>query len=583
MLRKGLLKQARGLEKADKVFKNAVIVDVFNERLIENDIAVANGIIIGIGKYEGKEEIDLGGRIVTPGLIDAHLHIESSMTNVDEFARVIIPRGTTTIVADPHEIANVAGLTGIKYLLKAGNSQPWNFNLMLPSCVPASSFENSGAELLATDLKTLIGEEGIFGLGEVMDFPSVINGNQKIWDKIEMASELFKDGHAPGLSENDLNAYLLADIKADHEATTAAEAIEKVSKGMYIMIREGSVTRDLVSILPAVNSSNSSRFLFATDDRHPGDLINEGQIDFAVRKAIQYGLSPFRAVKMATINAAEALGIKKLGAIAPGYKADLLVFDNLREFEVKKVYKDGRLVAEDGTLLKSIDDKISLDRKDIMNQEIEEKIFNSVKIGEISESDFQLPPAKKYRVIELIKDQVVTEESVYQTEAEYEEEPPAIELIGHNLVKLAVVERHHKTGNVGLGLLRNFGLRRGAIATSIGHDAHNIIVAGVGARDMELSAREIEKLQGGLVIVVNGKVEASLSLPVGGLMAVKSVKEVANRLDKMREIANGLGVNRDGPFMTLSFMALTVIPELKLTDQGLFNVSKFQNVELVIE
>jgi adenine deaminase len=582
-LKQEILRQARGLVKADKVFKNAVIVDVFNERLIENDIAVADGIIIGIGDYEGKEEIDLGGRIVTPGLIDAHLHIESSMTNVDEFARVIIPRGTTTIVADPHEIANVAGLTGIKYLLKAGNAQPWNFNLMLPSCVPASKFENSGAELSAADLKTLIDEKGIFGLGEVMDFPSVINGESGIWDKIEMAADLFKDGHSPGLSEKDLNAYLLADIEADHEATTAAEAIEKVAKGMYIMIREGSVTRDLVSLLPAVNSSNSSRFMFATDDRHPGDLIKEGQIDFAVRKAIQYGLSPLRAVKLATINAAQALGIKKIGAVAPGYRADLLVFDNLREFAVKKVYKDGRLVAEDGTLLKSIDDKISLDKDDFMNKDIEEKIFNSVRIGNISESDFRLPAAKKYRVIELIKDQVVTGKSIYHTEAEYDDEPPAIELIGHNLVKLAVVERHHRTGNVGLGLLRNFGLRRGAIATSIGHDAHNIVVAGLGARDMELAVREIEKMQGGLVIVVNGKVEATLPLPVAGLMAVKSVKEVANRLEKMREIANSLGVNRDGPFMTLSFMALTVIPELKLTDQGLFDVSKFENVELIIE
>ncbi|RCW62202.1 MULTISPECIES: adenine deaminase [Halanaerobium] len=582
-MKQEILRQARGLVKADKVFKNAVIVDVFNERLIENDIAVADGIIIGIGDYEGKEEIDLGGRIVTPGLIDAHLHIESSMTNVDEFARVIIPRGTTTIVADPHEIANVAGLTGIKYLLKAGNAQPWNFNLMLPSCVPASKFENSGAELSAADLKTLIDEKGIFGLGEVMDFPSVINGESGIWDKIEMAADLFKDGHSPGLSEKDLNAYLLADIEADHEATTAAEAIEKVAKGMYIMIREGSVTRDLVSLLPAVNSSNSSRFMFATDDRHPGDLIKEGQIDFAVRKAIQYGLSPLRAVKLATINAAQALGIKKIGAVAPGYRADLLVFDNLREFAVKKVYKDGRLVAEDGTLLKSIDDKISLDKDDFMNKDIEEKIFNSVRIGNISESDFRLPAAKKYRVIELIKDQVVTGKSIYHTEAEYDDEPPAIELIGHNLVKLAVVERHHRTGNVGLGLLRNFGLRRGAIATSIGHDAHNIVVAGLGARDMELAVREIEKMQGGLVIVVNGKVEATLPLPVAGLMAVKSVKEVANRLEKMREIANSLGVNRDGPFMTLSFMALTVIPELKLTDQGLFDVSKFENVELIIE
>ena len=583
MLKKKLLKQARGIEKADKVFKNAIYVDVFNERLLESDIAVADGIIIGVGDYQAEEEIDLSGKIVIPGLIDAHLHLESSMTNVDHFARTVIPRGTTTIVADPHEIANVAGLTGIKYLLQAGKAQAWNFNLMLPSCVPASEFEHSGAELKAAELKTLIGEEGIFGLGEVMNYPAVINGESEIWSKIEMAAELFKDGHAPGLLGKDLNAYLLAGIAADHEATTAAEALEKISKGMYIMIREGSVTRDLVSLLPAVNSSNSSRFLFATDDRHPGDLIDEGQIDFAVRKAVQYGLSPLRAVKMATINAAEALGIKKLGAVAPGYRADLLVLDNLRNFEVEKVYKDGKLVAENGTLLKSIDDQISLTQANFSSKEIEEKIFNSVKIGDISEKDFRLPPAKKYRVIELIKDQVVTGESFYQTESEYKTEPPSIELIGHNLVKLAVVERHYRTGNVGLGLLRNFGLRRGAVATSIGHDAHNIIVAGLAAKDMELAVREIEKMQGGLVIVVDGIVEETLALPVAGLMALKSVKEVASRLNKMRGLANNLGVNRDGPFMTLSFMALTVIPELKLTDSGLFDVNKFENVDLVIE
>ncbi|MGM0500477.1 MAG: adenine deaminase [Bacillota bacterium] len=583
MLRKDLLKQARGIEKADQVFKNAIFVDVFNERLLENDIAVADGIIIGIGNYEGQEEIDLSGKIVTPGLIDAHLHLESSMTNVDHFARVVIPRGTTTIVADPHEIANVAGITGIKYLLQAGKAQAWNFNLMLPSCVPASKYEHSGAELSASELKTLIGEEGILGLGEVMNYPAVINGESEIWSKIDMAADLFKDGHAPGLLGKDLNAYLLAGIAADHEATTAAEALEKVSKGMYIMIREGSVTRDLVSLLPAVNSSNSSRFLFATDDRHPGDLIEEGQIDFVVRKAIQYGLSPLRAIKIATINAAEALGIKNLGAVAPGYRADLLIFDNLRDFEVEKVYKDGRLVAENGTLLKSIDEQISLSKDNFSSQEIEEKIFNSVKIGDISEKDFRLPPAKKYRVIELIKDQVVTGESFYQTEAEYRAEPPSMELIGHNLVKLAVVERHHRTGNVGLGLLRNFGLRRGAVATSIGHDAHNIIAAGLAAEDMELAVREIEKMQGGLVIVVDGVVEETLALPVAGLMALKSVKEVARSLTKMRELANSLGVNREAPFMTLSFMALTVIPELKLTDRGLFDVNQFKNVELVIE
>lgn len=583
MLNKRLLKQASGLEKADKVFKNALFVDVFNERLLEDDIAVAEGIIIGTGVYEGKEEIDLAGKIVSPALIDAHLHLESSMTNVDQFARVVIPRGTTTIVADPHEIANVAGITGIKYLLEAGKAQPWNFYLMLPSCVPASEFEHPGAELSAEDLKTLIGKEGIFGLGELMNFPAVIRGEKEIWDKIEMAADLFKDGHAPGLLGKDLNAYLLSGAAADHEATNAAEALEKVSKGMYIMIREGSVTRDLVSLLPAVTSSNSSRFLFATDDRHPGDLIREGQIDYAVRKAIQYGLSPLRAVKMAAINAAEALGLKNLGAVAPGYRADLLILDNLRDFEVEKVYKDGKLVAENGTLLKSIDDQISSNQDNHFNQEIEEKIFNSIRLGNISAGNFKLPAAKKYRVIELKKNQIVTGQSSYQPEADYADEPPIVELIGQNLVKLAVVERHHKTGNVGLGLLRNFGLRQGAVATSIGHDSHNIIAAGLKAEDMELAVREIEKMQGGLVIVVDGAVVEKLPLPVAGLMSLKPVKEVASRLEQLRKTANNLGVNRDGPFMTLSFMALTVIPELKLTDRGLFDVQKFKNIDLVLE
>jgi len=583
MNQRELLKQARGIIKAEKVFKNATVLDVFNEKLNNTDIAVADGIILGVGNYQGQEEIDMSGKIIIPGLIDAHLHLESSMTNVDEFAREIIPRGTTTIVADPHEIANVAGLTGIHYLLKAGKAQPWNFNLMMPSCVPASKYENSGAELSASDLRPLLDEDGIFGLGEVMDYPSVINGESEIWKKIELASDLFKDGHAPELSELDLNAYLLAGIAADHEATTAEEALEKVSKGMYIMIREGSVTRDLVSLLPAVNSSNCSRFMFATDDRHPEDLLAEGQIDFAVRKAIQYGLSPMRAVRMATINAAQALGLEKIGAIAPGYKADLLVLDNLRDFNIKRVYKDGKLVAENGTLLKSVDKSISSSAQNIMSTEIREKIFNSVKIGDISKNDFILPKASKYRVIELLEDKVVTKASVYTTENNYKSEPPAIELIGHNLVKLAVVERHNNTGRVGLGLLRNFGLRRGAVATSIGHDAHNIIVAGLNSKDMLLAVKEIEKMQGGLVIVVDGTVEQKLALPVAGLMAVKPLREVAEKLEKMRAAANSLGVSRGGPFMTLSFMALTVIPELKLTDQGLFDVRKFEKVDLVLE
>ncbi|MCC3144306.1 adenine deaminase [Halanaerobium sp. Z-7514] len=582
MKKSELLKQARGIKKAEKVFKNAAVVDVFNERLINCDLAVADGIIIGVGDYQGEEEIDLSNMIISPAFIDAHLHIESSMTNVDEFAREVIPRGTTTVVADPHEIANVAGITGIKYLLAAGKAQPWNFNLMLPSCVPASKFEHSGAKLSAADLKTLLNEEGIFGLGEVMDYPSVINGDQEIWEKIKMADNIFKDGHAPALSGPDLNAYLLAGIEADHEATTAEEALEKVSKGMYIMIREGSVTRDLAALLPVVNSINCSRFCFATDDRHPGDLIAEGHIDFVVRKAVQYGLSPLRAIRMASINSAQILGIDNLGAIAPNYKADFLIIDNLRDLNIKAVYKDGKLTAENGTLLKSVDKKVSADISKMMSSEIKEKIFNSVKLGQINESDFELPTAKKYRVIELLEDKIVTAASVYESEADYPGEPPKIELIGHNLVKLAVVDRYKAEAKVGLGLLRNFGLRKGAIATSIGHDAHNIITAGLSSKDMYLAVKEIEKMQGGLVIVVDGMVEEKLELRVGGLMAEKPLKVVADKLVKMRDKANSLGVNRSGPFMTLSFMALTVIPELKLTEEGLFDVKQFKKVDLIL-
>ncbi|RCW50686.1 MULTISPECIES: adenine deaminase [unclassified Halanaerobium] len=583
MHKRELLKQARGDIRAEVVLKNGLILDVFNERLIRSDLAISSGIIIGTGEYEGVKEIDLGGKIVTPGFIDAHLHLESAMTDVGEFARVVIPRGTTTVVADPHEIANVAGVPGIKYMLKQGLKQPWNFNLMLPSCVPASKFENSGAELSAEDLSPLYKEKGIFGLGEVMDYPSVINGDKKIWEKIKISEDRFIDGHAPGLLGKDLNAYLLAGIKADHEATTAEEALEKVSKGMYIMIREGSVTRDLVNLLPAVNDSNCSRFFFATDDRHPGDLIEEGHINFAVKKAVQYGLSPLRSIRMATINAAQALGFKDLGAIAPGYKADLLLIDNLIDFNIKAVYKDGCLIAENGTLIKNKEENHdkNLDYKKDINPEIEDKIFNSIKIADLKEEDFALPAGKIYRVIELLKDKIVTREGEYITEADYNGEPPITELIGHNLVKLAVVERHHKSGNVGIGLLRGFGLREGAVATSIGHDAHNIIVAGLKKNDMYTAVKELQKIKGGIVIVANGKLVDSLPLPVAGLMAVRSLKDVAEKLTKLRKLASSLGITRDGPFMTLSFMALSVIPELKLTDQGLFSVSKFENVPLV--
>jgi len=570
MNRKRLLKMSKGEIPAELVLKHGRIVDVFNERLIKKDIAIADGKIIGIGEYDGVKEIDFEENIISPGFIDGHMHLESAMVKIDEFAAWIVPRGTTTIFADPHEIANVAGLEGIKYFLDRGNKLPWNFNLMLPSCVPSTANETSGAKLSADNLSQLKDAEGIFGLGEVMDFVGVINGDSEIWDKIDMVGDKFIDGHAPGVSGKDLNAYLLGGIMADHECTTPEEAKEKVTKGMYVMIREGSVTRDLVNLLPAVDNSNLSSFLLATDDRDPEDLYQNGHINFVIKKAIENGVSPLRAIKLATINSADALGLKNVGAIAPGYKADLVILDNLKDFNVKKVFKDGELVAENESLIVNLPE---------IKEGKSEKIFNSVNIGKLKKEDFDLPDYKKYRVIKLIKDQIVTGKEVIN----FDKQVKTDDLVANNLVKIGVVERHKKTGNVGLGLLKGFGLRKGAIAISIGHDSHNIIVIGLNSQDMYKAVKEIEKLKGGVAVVNNGELIDCLPLEIAGLMSKDSIPEVAKKLRKMKEKVYSMGVTRQSPFMTLSFMALPVIPSLKITDQGLFDIDENKFVSLGIE
>ena len=570
MNRKRLLKMSKGEIPAELVLKHGRIVDVFNERLIKKDIAIADGKIIGIGEYDGIKEIDFEENIISPGFIDGHMHLESAMVKIDEFAAWIVPRGTTTIFADPHEIANVAGLEGIKYFLDRGNKLPWNFNLMLPSCVPSTANETSGAKLSADNLSQLKDAEGIFGLGEVMDFVGVINGDSEIWDKIDMVGDKFIDGHAPGVSGKDLNAYLLGGIMADHECTTPEEAKEKVTKGMYVMIREGSVTRDLVNLLPAVDNSNLSSFLLATDDRDPEDLYQNGHINFVIKKAIENGVSPLRAIKLATINSADALGLKNVGAIAPGYKADLVILDNLKDFNIKKVFKDGELVAENESLIVNLPE---------IKEGKSEKIFNSVNIGKLKKEDFDLPDYKKYRVIKLIKDQIVTGKEVIN----FDKQVKTDDLVANNLVKIGVVERHKKTGNVGLGLLKGFGLRKGAIAISIGHDSHNIIVIGLNSQDMYKAVKEIEKLKGGVAVVNNGELIDCLPLEIAGLMSKDSIPEVAKKLRKMKEKVYSMGVTRQSPFMTLSFMALPVIPSLKITDQGLFDIDENKFVSLGIE
>ncbi len=570
MIDKKLLKMSKGDIPADLVLKHGRIVDVFNERLIRKDIAIADGKILGIGDYEGVKEIDFEENIICPGFIDGHMHLESAMVKIDEFAAWIVPRGTTTIFADPHEIANVAGIEGIKYFLDRGNQLPWNFNLMLPSCVPATSNETSGAVLDADKLKTLKDAKGIFGLGEVMDFVGVINGDKNIWDKIDMIGNKFIDGHAPGVSGKDLNAYLLGGIMADHECTNKKEAVEKVTKGMYVMIREGSVTRDLVSLLPALNNSNLSRFLFATDDRDPEDLYENGHMNFVIKKAIENGISPLRAIKLATLNSAQALNLSDVGAIAPGYKADLVILDNLKDFNIQKVFKDGRLVAENESLIVNLPE---------IKEGKSEKIYKSINIGKIKTKDFDLPNYKKYRIINLIKDQIVTGKE----EMEFEDPVKIDDLVANNLVKISVVERHKKTGNVGLGLLKGFGLRKGAIAISVGHDSHNIIVVGLNSKDMYKAVKEIEKLQGGITVVENGELIDCLPLEIAGLMSKDSIPAVAKRLKKMKEKVYSMGVTRQSPFMTLSFMALPVIPSLKITDQGLFDIDENRFVSLGVD
>lgn len=569
-----LLKKARGEIKPDLVLKNGKVVDVFNEQLQQVDVAIAEGTIIGTGSYEGQEEIDLEGKILAPAFIDGHLHLESAMAKVRDFAQQAISLGTTTIVADPHEMANVMGLEGIRYLLDVGLSLPWNFNLMLPSCVPPTKFNTSNVVLRAEDLEELVTAKGVFGLGEVMDFTGVIRGEQDIWEKLSLFSNRFIDGHAPGLTGKELNAYLLGGIKADHESTTPQEALEKVSKGMYVMIREGSVTRDLVRLLPAVNEKNSNRFLFATDDRHPGDLLEEGHINFLIKKAVEHGLDPIQAIKLATINSAEALGLDNVGAIAPGYKADVVIIDDLKRLKITKVFKDGRVVAEDGEFVLD-----SAEKKQVSASR-DRKIYNSINIGQINESDFKLPAGNKYRVMELIREQIITRESTVNLTSQ---QSISSQLANEELVKLAVVERHQRTGNVGLGLLKGLGLQTGAIATSIAHDSHNIIVAGRDNADMLLAVQEIEKLQGGIVITNNGQVVDQLPLPIAGLMSDKSLVEISEKLDSLKDTALSLGVTHQEPFMTLSFMSLPVIPELKLTDKGLFSVEECQFVSLVVE
>lgn len=554
---------AKGKERAELVLKNLKIVNVFSHEIIEGDIAIEDGEIVGIGKYDGKEEIDGKELYASPGLIDGHVHIESSLVTPGEFAKAVVPKGTTCIIADPHEIANVCGVNGINYMLKASEDLPLDVFLMFPSCVPATEFETSGAILSDEDIKELIDNERILGLGELMDYPSVINCSEKAIKKINASKGKIIDGHGPSIEDKDLSAYVAAGVKTEHECSTTKELLDRLRLGMYILIREGSAARNLSELIKAVNPYNLRRCLFCTDDRHPEDIIKDGHINNNLKVAVKNGLDPISAITMATLNAAECYGLKGKGAIAIGYDADIVLFKDLESFEPMMVFKKGKLVAKDGRAL--------FDVKKV----VDESVLNRINIKDINEDMFRLRLKEDVaNVIKLLPFSLVTKKvkkKVLVRNNEFRCED------NEGLLKLAVIERHKGTGNVGLGIVEGFGLKGGAIATTIAHDSHNLIIIGDNDKDMATAALEIQRVKGGVTVVSNGKVLSTLPLPIAGLMSDEDIETVNHKLSEIIKIAyERLNVSRDfDPVMTLAFLALPVIPELKLTDMGLFNVINF--------
>ncbi len=564
---KDRIRIASGHGTADLLIKNGRVVDVFSGQIEKKDVAIFGGVIIGFGDYQAKEIVDVKGDFLCPGLIDGHVHIESSMVTIPEFARAVLPNGTTSVVADPHEIANVLGRKGIRFMAESARDVPLNVFIMLPSCVPATHMETSGAILKATDLKPLFKEPWAIGLAEMMNFPGVIFRDPEVLKKIEMAKGKRMDGHAPMLSGKGLYAYLTAGIRSDHECTTLKEAKEKLNNGMWIMIREGTTARNLRSLLPLINLKNSRRFLLVTDNRHPKELLKEGHIDSMVRQAIRWGTDPILAIQMATLNTAEYFRLDDLGAIAPGYRADIVSFDHLGRFRIHKVFKDGILVAENGKMLFPPIRKVK-----------GPKMRGSVRIKPLEKDVFLLRSDQPFaKIIQLIPDQIVTKKVMKKILLK---EGVAHPNIKEDILKIAVVERHKATGNIGIGFVQGFGLKKGAIGSSVAHDSHNLVIVGANDQDMLKTVEIIQAMGGGLTVVLNGKVIASLPLPIAGLMSEAPVPKVHLQLEALHRAAKNLGCQIPDPFMTLSFLSLPVIPELKITDKGLVDVNQFKLVPL---
>jgi adenine deaminase len=562
-----LVAVASGREKADLCLDNARIVNVFSGEIIEGSVAIYSDRIAGVGpRYESRERIDLEGAYVAPGFIDAHFHLESSMVTVPELTRVVLPMGTTSAVADPHEIANVFGYDGVRYMLESSKYNPMNIFFTMPSSVPATPMETSGSSMSAFDIYPFLPEKWVVGLGEVMNFPGVLAGDPDTLDKISIYSEKRLEGHAPGLTGKDLAGYISAGISSDHEATTLEEAREKLRMGMYVMIREGSAARNLADLLPLVTPENKSRFMLVTDDHNPVDIVKHGHMDGVVRKAISLGCDPVIAIQMATLNPAEYFGLRDLGAVGPGKLADLIVFNNFEDIKVHAVYKNGKLVARKG---KPVYEDIPRPRP---------ALRSSVNIKWLEGGEFSYPTGNgRVRVIRIIPEQIVTEQEIA--------EPPlregrVVSDVSRDILKVCVVERHTASGRIGRGLVKGFGIKKGAVSTTISHDSHNIIVVGVDDADIFRAVIRLNKIGGGITVVADDKLVEELRLPIAGLMSELPLRQVAEKVENITNAIRQLGSRLEDPLMTLSFLALPVIPKLKLTDNGLIDVENFEYVDL---
>ena len=564
---------AAGRRKADLVIKNCKIVNVLNGEIYSGEVAIIAGKIIGMGSvsYDGKKIFDAGGKFLAPGFIDAHIHIESSYISPEQLGRIIVPRGTTSIVADPHEIANVSGLTGIRYMLDAAKRTKLNIIYAMPSCVPATPFEDAGAVLEASDMAELIGDENIFGLGEFMNAPGIINCDEKALDKILLAKKFGKliDGHVPNVTGKSLNAYMSAGIVGDHECRTIDEMHERIAKGMYVLIREGSACHDLKTLIKGVTPANSRRVLLCSDDCQPKTILELGHMDKNIKMCVEEGLDPVTAIQLATINVAEAFRLHDRGAIKIGARADLVLLDDLKDFRVDKVWIGGELVAENKKYLPKI---IPADISSVRG---------SVKVKNFSVDKLKLNLTRgKVNVIGIKPGGVVTKKII--AEVQLDETGDFIFNPAQDICKVAVIERHHETGKIGLGLLSGYGIKRGAVAISVAHDSHNIIAAGVNNEEIFRAVEALIKMEGGMVLVKNGKIISLIPLLIGGLMSDLSGEELKEKLDALHEKAHAeLGISANvEPVMTLTFMSLPVIPELKLTARGLFDYATFGFIPL---